>query len=107
MDIIQQCWDADPLKRPKAGELQKLFIDLYSKSDKTNRLGAYEKNATINKQIEEADEINKKLPSLTATTSSNSILSYTTHPQAIYTSKLLDFKNLPEPKNSEPEYSGN
>ena len=37
--------------------------------------------------------------------------SYTTHPQAIYTSRLLDYKNLPEPQNSKEIniqfYSGN
>src|SRR4051812_30929480 len=27
-------------------------------------------------------------------------LNYTVHPSAIYTSRLLDFKNLPEPQNS-------
>ena len=66
----------------------------------------------INQQIREADEINKQLPPLTIP--STDILSYTTHPQAIYTSRLLDFKNLPEPKNVdnddnlfETEYSGN
>ena len=102
LDVIQQCWDADPLQRPKAEELYDLFYDLYDKSYKD--YDKYEENLTINKQIEEADGINEKLPSSTAT---SGILSYTTHPQAIYTSKLLDFKNLPEPKNAEPEYSGN
>src|ERR1051325_5589450 len=29
LDVIQQCWDADPLKRPKAEELYDLFHDLY------------------------------------------------------------------------------
>ena len=53
LDIIQQCWDADPLKRPKADELEKLLWDLWNDS--------YSKNAIINKQIEEADEINEKL----------------------------------------------
>ena len=66
--------------------------------------GFYDDNDTINKQIKEADEFNKKLPSTAI--SSSGALTYTTHPQAIYTSKLLDFKNLPEPKNAEPEYSG-
>ena len=28
-------------------------------------------------------------------------LSYTIHPQAVYTARLLDFKNLPEPKNAD------
>ena len=112
LDNIQQCWDTDPLKRPKARELSDLFWNLYIKSDKTNR-GDYEENSTINKQIKEANEINEKLPS-TVTSSSTSTLSYTTHAQAIYTSRLLNFKNLPEPKNaadddntSATEYSGN
>src|ERR1051325_1779478 len=33
LDIIQQCWNADPLKRPNAKELWRLFWDLYEKSD--------------------------------------------------------------------------
>ena len=95
LDIIKQCWDADPLKRPKAEELKKLFYDL--------RYNIYK----IYKQGEEADEINKNLPLLSSLTGT---LSYTTHPQAIYTSRLLDFKNLPEPKNDNSDdlkYSGN
>ena len=97
LDVINQCWDADPLKRPKAKELDSLFRDF-----------RYNDNPALNEQIKEADEINKKLPALTAT-SSTGILSYTTHAQAIYTSRLLEFKNLPEPKNDndETEYSGN
>ncbi|CAB4447024.1 unnamed protein product [Rhizophagus irregularis] len=55
-----------------------------------------EKNTEICKQAEEADEINKDLPSLTALLSNTNTLSYTTHPQAIYTSRILDFKGLPE-----------
>ena len=70
-----------------------------------------EENSLIRQQIREDDEINKQLPPLTIP--STDILSYTTHPQAIYTSRLLDFKNLPEPKNADNndeilgiEYSG-
>ncbi|CAB4420029.1 unnamed protein product [Rhizophagus irregularis] len=38
--------------------------------------------------------------------SSTNMLSYMTHHQAIYTSRLLNFKNLPEPKNADNnEYS--
>ena len=101
LDVINQCWDADPLKRPKAKELESLFDDF-------RRI---RKDSVLNEQIKEADEINEKLLALTAT-SSTGILSYTTHAQAVYTSRLLDFKNLPEPKNADNnddsfEYPGN
>ena len=46
--------------------------------------------------------------------SSTGVLSYTNHAQAVYTSRLLNYKNLPEPKNADDgdnlsatEYSGN
>src|SRR2546421_7766608 len=109
LDIIKQCWDADPLKRPKAEELHKLFNNL---SDGTiNYLSVYNENSIFNKQIKETDEINKQISSSTASSSTTSILSYNTHPQAVYTSRLLDFKYLPEPKNADDnfleDYSGN
>ncbi|PKY45622.1 hypothetical protein RhiirA4_460253 [Rhizophagus irregularis] len=56
----------------------------------------YNENTEICKQVEEVEEINKNLPSLTAHLSNTDTLSYTTHPQAIYTSRILDFKDLPE-----------
>ncbi|CAB4392508.1 unnamed protein product [Rhizophagus irregularis] len=40
-------------------------------------------------------------------TSTSLGLSYKTHSEAIYTSRLLDFNNLPEPKNSDDYYEQN
>uniref|UniRef100_U9UIT4 L27 domain-containing protein n=1 Tax=Rhizophagus irregularis (strain DAOM 181602 / DAOM 197198 / MUCL 43194) TaxID=747089 RepID=U9UIT4_RHIID len=71
----------DPLKRPKANELYDLLQDY------------------ILQQIEEADKINEKLTS-SSLLYTGPTLSYTTNPQAVYTSRLLDFKNLSEPKNA-------
>src|SRR5205085_9848085 len=99
LDVIKQCWDADPLKRPKAEELSSLFSNLGDSARNKS-------DPVFNKQFKEADEANKKLSSSTATSSSTGV-SYTTHTQAIYTSRLLNFKSLPEPKNAddETEYS--
>ncbi|GBC37991.2 kinase-like domain-containing protein [Rhizophagus irregularis DAOM 181602=DAOM 197198] len=99
-DIINQCWDADPLKRPNAINLFGLIGGLWS--DKKDV------NSVISGQAKEADDINKNLSFSSLLISSDNSIPYTTHPQAVYTSKLLDFKNLPVPKNAdnnEIEYS--
>ncbi|RIA90277.1 kinase-like domain-containing protein [Glomus cerebriforme] len=99
-DLVKQCVDADPSKRPTAEFLYRAFYQLYwdAFDSKNNK-----KDTEINKQIKEADEFNKKQSSFTIS-SDNAELTYTTHPQAIYTSRLLNFNNLPEQDN---EYSGN
>ncbi|UZO26944.1 uncharacterized protein OCT59_019154 [Rhizophagus irregularis] len=88
-----------PLKRLNAGELSISINKLYIN---------HNVDIVINKPIKEADEINKKSSStVQSPLSSTNNLLYTTHPQqAIYTSRLLDFENLPEPKNADNnEYS--
>ncbi|RGB27364.1 kinase-like domain-containing protein [Rhizophagus diaphanus] len=94
LDIIKQCWDADPLKRPKANELYDLLDGLCLSSYSSSR-----RDHEINKQVEEAERINEKFTFNLLPYNGNA-LSYTTNPQAVYTSRLLDFKNLPEPKNA-------
>ena len=98
-DIFKQCVDADPLKRPTAEYLHDKFNQWY---------GDIGVDSEVNKQVEEADEFNKKRPTFT-NSSNDTELTYTTHAQAIYTSRLLNFKNLPEPKNADDgeDYSGN
>ncbi|GBB86965.1 hypothetical protein RclHR1_13410001 [Rhizophagus clarus] len=80
LDIINQCWDADLSKRPKANDLYELVNKLF--------IDSYNKDCDIHKQIEEANEINDKSSSTVQPPSlSTSNLSYTTHPQAVYTSR--------------------
>ncbi|EXX62737.1 kinase-like domain-containing protein [Rhizophagus irregularis DAOM 181602=DAOM 197198] len=105
VDIINQCWDTDPLKRPNANELHESIWKLYEGI-------SYNKvDSVICEQVKEADETNKKSSSsVQSPISSTSTLSYMTHPQAVYISRLLNFKNLPEPINADNEdleYSGN
>jgi serine/threonine protein kinase len=93
LDIIKQCWDADPSKRPKTNELENLLATLYVELSRS--YGDFE----IKKQVEEAEKINEKLTS-TSSLYTGTTFSYNTNPQAVYTSRLLDFKNLPKPKNA-------
>ena len=102
-DLAKQCVDADPLKRPTAEYLFERIGQWYGNLDKRN--SEFNEDSEIHKQIKEVDEFNEKQ---TIKPSNNTELSYETHPQAIYTSRLLNFNNLPEPKNAddEEEYSG-
>ncbi|UZO13049.1 uncharacterized protein OCT59_004555 [Rhizophagus irregularis] len=92
VDCIVPCFD--PLKRPNADELCKLILELLH-DIRDNKV-----DSIIYRQVKETDDINKKL-SFSSPLISTGTLSYETHPQAVYTSRLLDFKNLPKPKNAD------
>ncbi|PKY62830.1 hypothetical protein RhiirA4_490069 [Rhizophagus irregularis] len=85
-----KCWDAKAENRPSAKELYQILNkwheDMNSNSEISSQMREY------NKKIRE-----KKLKNRSNENKSESIK---THPQAIYTSRLLNFKNLPEPVNS-------
>jgi serine/threonine protein kinase len=80
VDLIVKCWDAKAENRPTAKELYQELEKLYK-----NR---YSQNAEYDDKI----QLNR--------TSEKRTSNIQTHPQAIYTSRLLTFKNLPEPINS-------
>ena len=90
--LIDQCLDADPLNRPTADKLASIVDNWYNEIHNN-------KDTEFYKQYEEAEEFNQSI-----TSQLNTLLNisspYTTHPQAIYTSRLLNYKNLPEPQNS-------
>ena len=87
--LIDQCLDADLLKRPTADQLDNIISEF--------RYNYHDNKTEFGKQCIETKNFNN---SVTSTPLNISSLSYTTHPQAIYTSRLLDYKNLPEPQNS-------
>ena len=91
-NLIDQCLDADPLKRPTADELFDIVYEFCFNCEYGN--------TEFDKQCKEAEEFNKSITSKSNTPLNISSPSYTTHPQAIFTSRLLDYKNLPEPQNS-------
>ncbi|RHZ88352.1 hypothetical protein Glove_23g177 [Diversispora epigaea] len=90
--MIMRCLDARVTHRPTfdklSEELSKYFDD-YSK-----------RTSIIGIQIKEAEEFFKNQETTDMTTT---LLNYKTYPQAIYTSRLLDFSNLPKPIN-EPNF---
>ncbi|CAB4392997.1 unnamed protein product [Rhizophagus irregularis] len=60
-------------------------------------------HSQISRQISEAKIINNMLPTNSALSTSLGI-SYETHSEAIYTSRLLNFCSLPEPENFDDYY---
>ncbi|RHZ88243.1 hypothetical protein Glove_25g36 [Diversispora epigaea] len=84
--MIMRCWDSRVTHRPTFEELNDRFSEYYW--DKNNR------DSEIAIQIKEFSPSTK---TITTTTS----LDYKTHPQAIYTSRLLNLSSLPKPKNDE------
>ncbi|POG60887.1 kinase-like domain-containing protein [Rhizophagus irregularis DAOM 181602=DAOM 197198] len=97
--LIKKCLDSNPLNRPTAEDIYNILLRWqYEPNDK--------QTIELQAQIKEADEINNN-SSNSGITSNNLGISYNTHSEAIYTSRLLDFNNLPEPKNSDDYYEQN
>ncbi|UZO24702.1 uncharacterized protein OCT59_016997 [Rhizophagus irregularis] len=91
LDKNYGCLDSDPLKRPKAEEIEIiLYTWLCKPSDK--------QTVVLRTQIEEADNINNNSPNITIPSTS---LGFS------YETRSLNFNNLPEPKNSDDYYEQN
>ncbi|POG81394.1 kinase-like domain-containing protein [Rhizophagus irregularis DAOM 181602=DAOM 197198] len=89
VDLIMKCWDAKAENRPSAKELYQIL----NKWNETEF-----DDDEIRSQISEYGKIREiKFKNRSNENKSESIK---THPQAIYTSRLLNFENLPEPVNS-------
>ncbi|RHZ83800.1 hypothetical protein Glove_87g237 [Diversispora epigaea] len=95
--MIMRCWDARVTNRPTFKELEDELDKYYN--DYRNYISEG-KNSEIGIQIKKAEEFSANQES-TNTTTTTTPLNYQTHPQAIYTSRLLNFSNLPKPKNKE------
>ncbi|EXX53415.1 uncharacterized protein OCT59_016134 [Rhizophagus irregularis] len=89
-DLIIKCWDAEIKNRPTTKELHQLL----KKWDD----GADSQNSEIYFQIKECDKTREE--KFKNRSNEDKSKSFQTHPQAFYTSRLLNFKNLPKPVNS-------
>ncbi|RHZ87152.1 hypothetical protein Glove_40g27 [Diversispora epigaea] len=96
--MIMRCWDARVTYRPTFEELKDELLKYYDDycrylEDRKN------KDSEIVIQIKKAEEFSENQESTNTTTTTP--LNYQTHPQAIYTSRLLNYSKLPKPKNEE------
>jgi serine/threonine protein kinase len=82
VDLIVKCWDAKAENRLTAKELYQELKKLYSKRLNDPQIDEYNDKIKLNRSSE------KRTSNIQS------------HPQAIYTSRLLNFNNLPEPVNS-------
>src|SRR5581483_10610609 len=90
-DLIMKCWDAKPENRPTTKELFQILEKWYQKE-------IDDKNSVLYSQIKECEKVRKN--KLKNKSNEDKSKNFQTHPQAIYSSRLLNFKNLPEPVNS-------
>ena len=96
--LIMKCWDAKPENRPTSKELYQILKKWNNECGDGKEYRA-DHNSEIYAQIQECEKIREnKLEN--RSDNENKPKNIQTHPQAIYTSRLLNFKNLPEPVNS-------
>ncbi|RIA90963.1 kinase-like domain-containing protein [Glomus cerebriforme] len=86
-DLITKCWDANAENRPTAKELVHIFKNWNNEINK--------KNSEIYLQMKEYNKMRKS-----KNNKNNSNAAIQIHSQAIYTSRLLNLKNLAETVNS-------
>ncbi|GES73215.1 kinase-like domain-containing protein [Rhizophagus clarus] len=98
LHLIKRCLDANPSNRPDANEITNTLHE-WSLGLKNYFRSIKKKTELIKTElIEQIEEsISSSLPD-------NSSLTDTMHSEAIYKSKPFNFKNLPEPKNSDDYY---
>ncbi|RIB22119.1 kinase-like domain-containing protein [Gigaspora rosea] len=87
LDLMNKCLDAESQNRPTAEELINTLNQLYE--DLKN------KKSELSQQVKEIKDSNKNSKQVISTR-----LNYQTHKQAIYTSRLLKYQNLPKPINA-------
>ncbi|RHZ46365.1 hypothetical protein Glove_624g28 [Diversispora epigaea] len=94
--LIMRCWDARVVHRPTFKELRKELWKYYEDYEENNYKDNY-KNNEIAIQIENSEKLSKNLGLVNSTNPTP--MNYKTHPEAIYTSRILNYSSLPKPKN--------
>jgi serine/threonine protein kinase len=105
-ELIKKCWDANPENRPSSGEIfhtLSYHLNAYKSMPLKKLSYNFNESTNITKEIQ-LNETNTRL-SYNPNESTNitdlflKVQLEEIHPQAIYTSRLLNLQNLPEPIN--------
>ena len=97
-DLIIKCWDAEIKNRPTTKELYQALNKWDDEIRNRSTNSQNSQNSEIYHQTNECDKIREE--KFKNRSNEDKSKSFKTHPQAIYTSRLLNFKNLPKPVNS-------
>ncbi|CAG8616495.1 16504_t:CDS:2, partial [Gigaspora margarita] len=95
IQLFKRCWDAKPENRPMSQELMYQFDKWFGI---LNTEAEYDE---FWKQVEKIEEQRKSGAIPNSPTFFESRINYTTHPQAIYSSRLFNFPAFPLAKNAE------
>ena len=91
--LAYKCTDADPEKRPTANEILETIA--FWKDAIESNISSYSEE-----QLDELEEIKNIFEEADEKPFNPSTTTATLHPNAVYTSRLLNFANLPQPVNS-------
>ncbi|RIB07926.1 kinase-like domain-containing protein [Gigaspora rosea] len=94
LDLMNKCLDAETYNRPTAKELVNILKDFFYDLKNTE--------SELYKQVKEIKDLNKNISIYNQVKSAR--INYWTHPQAIYTSRLLHLPNLSKPESQSVDY---
>jgi len=99
IELAFKCMDANPDKRPTAKEIYKI-INFWKHSFNDYVIDNPEDYGYSKEQQEELKSINEEFEKMNEIKFDPSTITTVIHPNAVYTSRLLNFTNLPQPVNS-------
>ncbi|GES78399.1 kinase-like domain-containing protein [Rhizophagus clarus] len=102
-ELMEQCWDADPIKRPDIITLLYKIIEM-NRLNYQNELNKNKSNKSIVKKLTEKFRLSKsKANTVSKINEINNFEISSNTSSRLFTSKVYQFKNLPEPKNATEE----